>query len=86
MNIYSAPEQLGLSKKRLARIKNWMQGYIDKAKLPGATTLVARHGEVVFSETLGYGDLENKKPLTRQHSAILFNDQTDHGSCCNDPV
>lgn len=64
MNIYSAPEQLGLSKERLARIKNWMQGYIDKAKLPGATTLVARHGEVVFSETLGYGDLEKKKPLT----------------------
>ncbi len=64
MNIYSAPEQLGFSKERLARIKNWMQGYIDKAKLPGATTLVARHGEVVFSETLGYGDLEKKKPLT----------------------
>ncbi len=64
MNIYSAPEQLGFSKERLARIKNWMQGYIDKAKLPGATTLVARHGEVVFSETLGYGDLEKKKHLT----------------------
>jgi CubicO group peptidase (beta-lactamase class C family) len=75
MNIYSAPEQLGLSKKRLARIKNWMQGYIDKAKLPGATTLVARHGEVVFSETLGYGDLEKKKPLTPE-SILRFYSMT----------
>ena len=64
IDIHSAPERIGLSKERLARIKNWMQGYIDKSKLPGATTLIARHGEVVFSETLGYGDLEKKKPLT----------------------
>jgi CubicO group peptidase (beta-lactamase class C family) len=75
MNVHSAPEQLGLSKTRLARIKNWMQGYIDEAKLPGATTLVARHGEVVFSKTLGYGDLEKKKPL-KQDSILRFYSMT----------
>lgn len=64
MNIHSAPERLGLSKDRLKRITNWMQGYIDGSKLPGATALVARHGKVVFSETLGYGNLEKKNPLT----------------------
>ena len=65
MDVHPKPGKLGLSPKRLARIKTWMQGYVDDGKLPGATTLVARHGEVVFCETMGYGDLEEKKPLAR---------------------
>ena len=63
MEVHPNPEKLGLSSSRLQRIKTWMQKYIDDGKLPGATTLVARHGKVVFCETLGYGDLEKKKPL-----------------------
>ena len=65
MEVYPDPEKLGLSPARLARIKTWMQKYIDDGKLPGATTLVARHGQIAFCETMGYGDLEKKKPLAR---------------------
>ncbi|OQY05001.1 MAG: serine hydrolase [Desulfobacteraceae bacterium 4572_123] len=75
MDVGSVPERLGLSKERLGRIRTWMQRYIDEAKLPGATTLVARHGEVAFSQTLGYGDLEKKKPLT-QDSILRFYSMT----------
>jgi len=75
MDVGSPPERLGLSKERLGRIRTWMQRYIDEAKLPGATTLVARHGEVAFSQTLGYGDLEKKKPLT-QDSILRFYSMT----------
>ena len=63
MDIHPKPEELGISTSRLERIKTWMQGYIDEGKLPGAITLVARHGKIVFCEAMGYGDLENKKPL-----------------------
>ncbi len=63
MDIHPKPEELGISTSRLGRIKTWMQGYVDDGKLPGAITLVARHGKIVFCETMGYGDLENKKPL-----------------------
>jgi len=69
MNIHPEPEILGFSPSRLARIKPWMQNYVDTGKLPGATTLVARHGEIAFCETLGYGDLEKKTPL--RHDSIL---------------
>jgi CubicO group peptidase (beta-lactamase class C family) len=65
MEVHSDPEKLGLSPARLARIKTWVQTYIDDGKLPGATTLVAKHGQVVFCETLGYGNLEGKKRLVR---------------------
>ena len=71
MKIHAAPEQLGLSRPRLDRIRTWMQGYIDEGKLTGATTLVARHGEVVFSESTGYADLEKKNPL-REDSILRF--------------
>jgi len=64
MEVHPDPEKLGLSAARLARIEPWMQKYVDGGRLPGATTLVARHGKVVFCETRGYGDLEGKKPLT----------------------
>ena len=71
MKVHPDPEKLGLSSGRLARIKTWMQGYVDDGKLPGATTLVARHGKVVFCETTGYGDVEEKKPLA-QDSILRF--------------
>jgi len=63
MEVHSEPVKIGLSSSRLDRIKTWMQGYVDGGKLPGAITLVARHGKIVFCEAMGYGDLENKKPL-----------------------
>ena len=40
-----------------------MQRYVEEAKLPGALTLVARYGEVVFLEVLGKRDLETQAPL-----------------------
>jgi CubicO group peptidase (beta-lactamase class C family) len=42
-----------------------MQTYVDDGKLPGATTLVARHGQAAFCETIGYGDVENSTLLAR---------------------
>jgi len=71
MDVHPEPEELGLSSSRLQRIKTWMQEYIDDGKLPGAATLVARHGKVAFCETMGYGDLKGKKPLT-QESILRF--------------
>ena len=65
MDVHPKPGELGFSTSRLERINTWMQKYIDDGKLPGATTLVARHGKIAFCETMGYGDLEEKKPLAR---------------------
>ncbi|MEN8244929.1 MAG: serine hydrolase domain-containing protein [Thermodesulfobacteriota bacterium] len=65
MEVHPEPEELGLSSSRLQQIKTWMQKYIEDGKLPGATTLVARHGQVVFCETIGYGDMESSKLMAR---------------------
>lgn len=49
----AAPQTAGFSPERLKRLDAYMQGLVDQGHLPGATTLVARHGKVVSFETFG---------------------------------
>ena len=58
MNCVS-PESVGFSSKRLDRLNNRMQPYIDGGKLAGALTMLARRGEVFHFETYGVQDLES---------------------------
>src|ERR1700675_2235799 len=48
-----APEQAGLSRDRLNRIKVVMHEHIEKGHLAGASGLIARNGKIVFKETWG---------------------------------
>lgn len=62
----AAPDEVeGLSKARLARIAPAMKEQIDKNIMPGAVTLVARHGKVVHFEAHGYMDPGKTKPMTK---------------------
>lgn len=65
----AAPEEVGLSSEGLERIAPAMQQYIDKNKLPGIITVVARGGKVVHFQTVGMMDVDAKQPLRRD--AIL---------------
>jgi CubicO group peptidase (beta-lactamase class C family) len=58
-----APEKVGFSPSRLTHIRTVMQSYVDKGKLPGAVTLIARRGQVVHAECFGMRDIEARKPM-----------------------
>ncbi len=58
------PEDVGMSSERLARIHTAMQRYVDKGLVAGVTTLVARRGRVVYQDSVGFRDVENKTPMT----------------------
>jgi len=66
------PASLGFDANRLARIKPWMQGYIDAGKLPGALTLVARRGEVAWCGCAGQRDIERATPWTRDTLVRIY--------------
>ncbi len=51
-----APQDVGFDPERLARIGQTFQQEIDAGRLPGAVILVARNGQLVYSETLGVKD------------------------------
>jgi CubicO group peptidase (beta-lactamase class C family) len=58
------PEKLGFSPERLARVDEHLRRYyIEPGKIAGASTLVARRGEVVHFSPLGRMDIERDKPM-----------------------
>src|SRR3977135_16569 len=58
-----APEQVGLSAARLARVRKWMHHWVDSGRLAGMVTVVMRKGELAFAETAGKADVERNKPM-----------------------
>ncbi len=62
---FEQPEKLGLCSKRLTRIGDWMQRWIDSGRLPGMVSLVARHGKVAWFEARGKRDVDAGLPMER---------------------
>src|SRR5882724_2804523 len=61
----AAPEDVGFSSERLARIGPVIKGEIEKGQYPGAVMLVARHGKVVYFDSVGQRDPAGGKPMTK---------------------
>jgi CubicO group peptidase (beta-lactamase class C family) len=53
----------GLDPDRLATIRPRLQAMVDNQSIPGAVTLVSRHGKVALLEAVGWRDVENRKPI-----------------------
>ena len=68
----AAPEDLGFSSERLARIGPVIKGEIDKGQYPGAVVLVARKGKIVFFDSFGQLDPASGKPMTKDAIFRLY--------------
>jgi CubicO group peptidase (beta-lactamase class C family) len=60
----ATPESVGLSSDRLKRIDAWRQRIVADRKVAGATTLVARRGQVVHLASSGLADLARGTAMT----------------------
>ena len=60
---FAKPSEVGMSEDRIKRIKPLIQDYIDKQLIPGAITMAARHGKVVYFDVQGSQNVENEKPM-----------------------
>ena len=45
-------------------IRPRFQELVDKQAIPGAVALVARHGQIAYTDAVGWRDVEGKKPMT----------------------
>jgi len=61
----AAPEEIGLSPERLARLSQVMAGEIERRRLPGGVALIARHGRVGYFESYGERDVAAGAPMTK---------------------
>jgi CubicO group peptidase (beta-lactamase class C family) len=62
---FAAPEDIGLSSARLARLGTVMRGEIERGRLPGAVVLVARRGRLGYFESFGRRDPAGGAPMTK---------------------
>jgi len=60
-----APEQVGFSKERLARIRPQLDKYVAENRLAGGTALIARRGKVIYFETFGVMDKDSGQRMTK---------------------
>ena len=60
-----SPESVGFSTDGLKALRQTMRALVDDGKLAGVTTLVARHGKVVYLDAYGVQDLATRKPVTK---------------------
>jgi CubicO group peptidase (beta-lactamase class C family) len=59
-----SPEAVGFSSERLARIRPAMQTYVDRRGFSGISTMLARRGQVIHFEQVGWQDRERQTPLS----------------------
>jgi len=65
----TAPERVGLSAERMARIGRALDAEVAKGAIPGAVVLVARKGKVAYLE--GFGLLDKAKGVPMRKDAIF---------------
>jgi CubicO group peptidase (beta-lactamase class C family) len=79
------PESVGLSSERLGRIGTTVQRSIDRKRIAGAVTLVARNCQVVWFEAQGMAVHEAGKPMRADTMfRICSHDEAGHKCCCDD--
>lgn len=62
--VSSKPESLGFSTGRLGWLHQAIQREVDEQRLPGVTTLLLRHGQVVEQRSYGVKDIATAAPMT----------------------
>ena len=65
-------EAVGFSSNRLGKISEFVDREIAAGNLPGAVTLVARHGQVVLFESAGRYGLEDDRPMDKDALFRIF--------------
>jgi CubicO group peptidase (beta-lactamase class C family) len=61
----AAPEEVGLSSMRLARLGRVLRDEIERGRLPGAVALIARRGRVGFFDSFGQRDAASGAPMPK---------------------
>ena len=57
------PEDVGLSSERLSRVGDFALAEIEKGRIAGAVSLVARRGHIVYVESVGKADIEEGRAM-----------------------
>ena len=60
------PETVDVSPDRLSRIRTVLQSEVDADRMPGAVVMIARRGQLIYSEAIGFQDKAAGKPMSKE--------------------
>lgn len=60
-----SPQQVGISRERLARIDQLCRDAVQSGQIPGVVALAVRRGKIVFYNAYGSADADTGRPLRR---------------------
>ena len=75
----TASSRAGFDTEKLKAVTGWLQADVEKGRTPGAVVLIARDGQVVLHEAVGWADKDKKVAMQRNSdSSDCLVDQADH--------
>jgi CubicO group peptidase (beta-lactamase class C family) len=63
--VEATPESVGFSSERLVQLDEYMRDHVATGRVPGAVTLLARHGKVVAFKTYGKADADRNLSMKK---------------------
>ena len=64
---FTTPEEQGMSSESLAKIDAMVMEFVDAKKYPGAVTLIAKNGKIIYESEVGWSDFAETEPYRKNH-------------------
>lgn len=61
----TAAARNGVDAAKLAAVVDWLKADVNSGRIPGAVVLVARNGQILLHEAVGWADKDKKIPMRR---------------------
>ena len=64
---FAKPETVGMVTDSLAKIDQMVMRFVTEKKYPGAVTLIAKNGKIIYESAVGWSDSAKKEPYHKDH-------------------
>ncbi len=64
---FASPETYGISSDSLANIETMVMEFVEARKYPGAVTLIAKNGHIIYESEVGWADSARTEPYRKDH-------------------
>lgn len=64
---FASPEEVGMAADSLAKIEKLVMAYVADKKYPGAVTLIAKNGKIIYESEVGWTDSTKTEAYRKDH-------------------
>ena len=64
---FATPKEVGMISDSLVKIEKMVMDFVDAKKYPGAVTLIAKDGKIIYESEVGWSDSLRTEPYRKDH-------------------